>query len=184
VYQWLALTYIVPSKPSKNRVYVWRKMNEIGAIHFRGGMGIIPEHVDKKAPLLELAEHIRSIGGEAALLHFSFENEADEREVIDNYNETLKKECMSVAEEYLALMEQINEEDFASSDEKARRAHHLLEHLKKLNARNYFGLDHDDFIVGDEKEKSRYRRMLHRMSEKTRKLLEYMHLTRRKKHSS
>ena len=34
--RWLALGYSVPINPSKNRVYVWRKLKEYGAEYFNG----------------------------------------------------------------------------------------------------------------------------------------------------
>ena len=39
---WLALSYNVPINPSKARVYVWRKLKEIGAEYFKQGVALLP----------------------------------------------------------------------------------------------------------------------------------------------
>ena len=33
---WLGITYTVPAKPSKARVYIWRKLKELGAEYYHG----------------------------------------------------------------------------------------------------------------------------------------------------
>lgn len=40
--RWLALGYSVPVNPSKNRVYVWRKLKEYGAEYFKQGVALLP----------------------------------------------------------------------------------------------------------------------------------------------
>ena len=40
--RWLALGYSVPVNPSKNRVYIWRKLKEYGAEYFKQGVAILP----------------------------------------------------------------------------------------------------------------------------------------------
>ena len=39
---WLGITYTVPAKPSKARVYIWRKLKELGAEYYHG-MAMVPE---------------------------------------------------------------------------------------------------------------------------------------------
>ena len=55
---WLGITYTVPAKPSKARVYIWRKLKELGAEYYHG-MAMVPESpkvlesVKKRLILLE-----------------------------------------------------------------------------------------------------------------------------------
>ena len=39
--RWLALGYSVPVNPSKNRVYIWRKLKEYGAEYFKQGVAVL-----------------------------------------------------------------------------------------------------------------------------------------------
>ena len=43
--RWLALGYSVPVNPSKNRVYVWRKLKEYGAEYFKQGVAVSYTHL-------------------------------------------------------------------------------------------------------------------------------------------
>ena len=45
---WLGLGYNVPVNPSKNRVYVWRKLKEFGASYFKQGVAILPKNQSPK----------------------------------------------------------------------------------------------------------------------------------------
>ena len=44
--RWIALGYNVPIEPSRNRVYVWRKLKEFGAEYFRPGVAILANTKD------------------------------------------------------------------------------------------------------------------------------------------
>ena len=40
--RWLGIAYTAPAKPSKARVYIWRKLKELGAEYYHG-MAMIPQ---------------------------------------------------------------------------------------------------------------------------------------------
>lgn len=39
---WIALSYHLPSDSSKSRVYLWRKLRELGAENLRPGIAVLP----------------------------------------------------------------------------------------------------------------------------------------------
>lgn len=60
---WLALSYNVPINPSKARVYVWRKLKEIGAEYFKQGVALLPNTAQSMQQFSALAQKIRQLGG-------------------------------------------------------------------------------------------------------------------------
>ena len=40
--KWVVMGYNLPAKPSKLRVYVWRKIKDMGAVLIRPGIIVIP----------------------------------------------------------------------------------------------------------------------------------------------
>ena len=48
--RWLALGCSVPVNPSKNRVYIWRKLKEYGAEYFKQGVSLSCRTTGKAIP--------------------------------------------------------------------------------------------------------------------------------------
>ena len=69
---WLALSYNVPINPSKARVYVWRKLKEIGAEYFKQGVALLPNTAQSMQQFSALAQKIRQLGGEASIVELRF----------------------------------------------------------------------------------------------------------------
>ena len=94
---WLAISYNVPIKPSKARVYVWRKLKEIGAEYFKQGVALLPNTAQSMQQFTALAQKIRQMGGEASIVELRFTDPADElqmtarfkKQVDDEYTELL-----------------------------------------------------------------------------------------------
>ena len=38
--KWIGMGYNLPVNPSKNRVYVWRKLKEVGAVYYKQGVTV------------------------------------------------------------------------------------------------------------------------------------------------
>ena len=67
--KWLALGYSLPINPSRNRVYVWRKLKELGAEYFKQGVAILPGNKKNSARLARLA-HSRWKAGQGRAVFF------------------------------------------------------------------------------------------------------------------
>ena len=70
--RWLALGYSVPVNPSKNRVYIWRKLKEYGAEYFKQGVAILPYNRQSYTKLKHLQAKILEMGGEASIVEMKF----------------------------------------------------------------------------------------------------------------
>lgn len=63
--RWLLLHYKLPSKPSALRVYIWRKLKQIGAILLHDAVWVLPELPRTAEQFQWLAAEIREMGGDA-----------------------------------------------------------------------------------------------------------------------
>lgn len=65
---WLLFTYKVPNEPSARRVYVWRKLKELGAILLHDTAWVLPDKPHTREKLQWLTTEVRDMeGGEATL---------------------------------------------------------------------------------------------------------------------
>ena len=83
--RWLALGYSVPVNPSKNRVYIWRKLKEYGAEYFKQGVAILPYNRQSYTKLKHLQAKILEMGGEASIVEMKFLDPKDEREMVRSF---------------------------------------------------------------------------------------------------
>ena len=65
--KWLSLAYKIPREPSANRVYVWRKMKQLGAVLLQDAVWVLPESPRTREQFQWLAAEITELGGEASL---------------------------------------------------------------------------------------------------------------------
>ena len=65
--RWLQLTYKVPSEPSQRRVWVWRRLQNMGAYALQNSVYLLPfsEEVEKR--FRQLAQQIHEMGGDASV---------------------------------------------------------------------------------------------------------------------
>jgi hypothetical protein len=94
--KWIALGYNLPINPSKNRVYVWRKLKEAGAVYYKSGMAVLPYRKEELSFFRWLSEKINGIGGEASIIEICFIDQKDERELIEKFIEQSKQEYREV----------------------------------------------------------------------------------------
>jgi hypothetical protein len=132
---WLALGYNVPVNPSKNRVYVWRKLKEIGACYFRPGVAILPKNTQGVAQLGALCGKIREMGGEAVLADLRFIDPHDEARTIKMFREQSRDEYLKLIHDCKAVMERLGGGLRAGRADILRRAPLKL---KKIKSRDYF----------------------------------------------
>lgn len=64
---WLLLIYKVPRSPSASRVYVWRKIKQLGAIALQDAAWVLPNNARTQEQVQWLASEVVELGGEATL---------------------------------------------------------------------------------------------------------------------
>ena len=83
--RWLALGYSVPVNPSKNRVYVWRKLKEYGAEYFKQGVAVLPYNRQSYTRFKYLSAKILEMGGEASIVEMKFMDPRDEKDMVARF---------------------------------------------------------------------------------------------------
>ena len=89
---WLALGYNMPANPSRNRVFVWRKLKDCGAGYFKQSVAILPKSPQSMAQFQDLAATIRNMGGEATLAELRFVESDDEARTIQWFQHQSEEE--------------------------------------------------------------------------------------------
>ena len=78
---WLLLTYKVPRNPTARRVYVWRKLQKLGAAAIQDAVWVLPHTSQTLEHFRWLAAEIAEMGGESSLW--------ESRHLIDGQDEAL-----------------------------------------------------------------------------------------------
>src|SRR3954451_12372451 len=76
--RWIVLTFRVPRTPTANRVYVWRKLKQLGAIALQDAAWVLPATPKTQEHFQWLAAEIAELGGEARLWHSTLQLEISE----------------------------------------------------------------------------------------------------------
>ena len=129
-FQWLVLTWRLPSGLSTPRVTVWRRLRRLGAVPLTPGAAIVPFSEALLEQLDWIAEGITEEGGDAWVLPVGELPEGDEARI-------KQQSLADRAEEYRQLevtARQMPQE--SPADDRARRA--LDRRLRKVTARDYF----------------------------------------------
>jgi len=133
---WLALGYNVPVNPSKNRVYVWRKLKEFGAGYFKQGVALLPGSQQNMAKFRQLSIKIREMGGEATIAELKFCDSADEKDTIERFRAQADSEYRELLRDCAGLMD--NLQSLFSAAERKERLRKVVRRYKQAQSRDYF----------------------------------------------
>ena len=64
---WLLLIYKIPREPTAGRVYVWRKLKQLGAISVQDAVWVLPATPKTQEQFQWLAAEVMELGGEVSL---------------------------------------------------------------------------------------------------------------------
>jgi len=82
---WYTFSFSLPTKPSRVRVSVWRKLKKAGAVSFGGGQWILPQREECLAIFLELQNEIEQNQGESMLAKSSFNTVETDKRIIQQF---------------------------------------------------------------------------------------------------
>jgi len=136
---WLALGYNVPVNPSKNRVYIWRKLKEFGAGYFKQGVAILPKSSQSMAKFRQLSAKIRDMGGDATIVELKFCDARDEAETIERFRSQSRSEYDELLLDCGRIVESIQKNLFSAGGR---------DDYKKVMRRYKQALERDYFVSG------------------------------------
>src|SRR5579859_6498084 len=96
--RWLQLTYKVPSEPSQKRVWVWRRLQNVGAFALQNSVYLLPYSEEVEKQFRQLIHDIREMGGEACLFTVFALDSADEQRILQVLVEARYGEYQEVIE--------------------------------------------------------------------------------------
>lgn len=113
VLRWLQLTYKVPSEPSQKRVWVWRRLQHLGAYALQNSVYLLPFSDEVETHFRQLMQDIREMGGEASIFSVVALDVADEQRILHallehrnaDYNKAVKV-CAHFLNQAVTLVEQ------------------------------------------------------------------------------
>lgn len=124
--QWLLLVYRIPREPTAGRVFVWRKLKQLGAIALQDAAWVLPLTPRTQEQFQWLAAEITELHGEAILW------EAEQLYVTDP--QTLRRQFMEPVEaEYRDILAALKKKD--------RDLAALSKRFQDAHARDYFNSD-------------------------------------------
>lgn len=121
---WLLLVYKIPREPTAGRVYVWRKLKQLGAIALQDAVWVLPRTDRTHEQFQWLAAEITEQGGDAMLW------EAEQIYATDM--ESLRQEFVKpVEDEYREIL--------AAFKKKDRDLAALSKRFQQIQTRDFFG---------------------------------------------
>jgi CRISPR/Cas system-associated endoribonuclease Cas2 len=138
--RWLQLTYKVPSEPSQKRVWVWRRLQNLGAYALQNSVYLLPFSEEVEKHFRQLAHEIREMGGEASIFSVMALDAADERRILQTLVEARTNEyntVIKVCSRFLAKAAQLvetqnwNDQVHAEFTEVLEKVHVLFRTAKR-----------------------------------------------------
>jgi len=93
---WLLFFYSVPSRPVANRMKVWRRLTQAGALLFRGAVYILPYSDEHYEFYQWLTEEVKGMGGEAAFVYVERIEGIDDKEIIGLFNKQRERDYLKI----------------------------------------------------------------------------------------
>ena len=137
--RWLALGYSVPINPSKNRVYVWRKLKEYGAEYFKQGVALLPYTRSSYSKFKYLAAKIVEMEGEASIVEMKFIDPKDEQEMVARFRAQAWDELTQLKKECSSIMSQLSRQTARClTDMQSDEIKKLIRRYSKARERSHF----------------------------------------------
>ncbi len=121
--KWLLLVYRIPREPTAGRVFVWRKLKQLGAIALQDAVWVLPQTPRTQEQFQWLSSEITELKGEAMLW------EAEQLYATDA--ETLRRQLIDPVEaEYREILAALKKKD--------RDLATLSKRFQEAHTRDYF----------------------------------------------
>lgn len=123
--KWLLMVYRIPREPSAARVYVWRKLKQLGAVSLQDAIWVLPARPRTQEQFQWLAAEIVELGGDATI----FTSEV-----------LFDRETNRLAEEFNNPVRDAYQEILAALKRKDRDLATLSRKYQQTQAKDYFQL--------------------------------------------
>lgn len=138
--RWLQITYKVPSEPSQKRVWVWRRLQNLGAFALQNSVYLLPYTEEVEKHFRQLAHEIHEMGGDASIFSVTALDASDERRILQviiearegEYNTVIKVCSRFLAKaQWVAQSQSWNDQVHAEFTEVLEKVHVLFRTAKR-----------------------------------------------------
>lgn len=138
--RWLALGYSVPVTPSKNRVFIWRKLKDYGSEYFKQGVALLPYNRTSFTRFKYLSGKIREMGGEASIVEMKFLDPADEKEIVAKFRAQALAELDAILQDCSRVLSELSRHSGVLSSLQQDDLIKMVKRYSKAKTRNHFCL--------------------------------------------
>lgn len=121
--RWLLLVYRIPRQPTASRVFVWRKLKQLGAVAMQDAVWVLPDTPRTLEQFQWLAAEITELKGEAVLWQADQIYATSEQALVEKFQEP-------VIVEYEAILAALKKKD--------RDLAALSKQFQQAQAKDYF----------------------------------------------
>lgn len=120
---WLLLVYKIPREPTAGRVYVWRKLKQLGAVAVQDAAWVLPRTERTREQFQWLATEITELGGQADLWEAENIYSTDPHALRTAFSEPVEQEYRDI---------------LAALKKKKRNLAELSKRFQQVMAKDYF----------------------------------------------
>ena len=140
---WLGITYTAPAKPYRARVYIWRKLKELGAEYYHG-MAMVPQTPRLLESVRKLTARMRELGAEVSVLEIRFADILDEEKVVAQFKRQAENDFRELFLDFARLYEELGAP--LEGDEEPGRV--LRRRYGKVQSRDFFHVEEELDVSG------------------------------------
>ena len=142
--EWILLVHLLPQKPTKLRVHVWRRLQALGALPIKNSVYVLPFSDKTNEDFQWIRQEIESSGGEASLFRAGSVEGATDNEIITLFHKVRDEDYTRLITEFDDLRGALREQVKGNSLSTAKLAHYqtafgkLRQELDRVGSIDFF----------------------------------------------
>jgi hypothetical protein len=104
--RWLLLAHQLPTRPSRIRVKVWRRLQQVGAVPTRNSVYVLPNTDQCREDFEWIRSEIVALGGEATVFAAEVLSDGGSEDIVAAFKETREREYRALTREADAALRQ------------------------------------------------------------------------------
>ena len=141
---WLLVTASSAGAADSLRVAIWRKLRSLGALYLHQSVCVLPARPDVEREIRRLVDRVRANGGAARVLRVTFEDAAEEAQLVSELQAARDDEYGEVLDRVPAFLEELRSErdrdraTYEEVEESEADLERFRAWLAKIDRRDYF----------------------------------------------
>lgn len=128
--EWILLVHLLPQKPTKLRVHVWRRLQALGALPIKNSVYVLPFSEKTNEDFQWIRQEIESSGGEASLFRAGSVEGATDEEIVTLFRKVRDEDYARLTTEFDGLRGAFREQVKGNSLSTAKLAQYQADFSK------------------------------------------------------